>query len=131
MPTEPETREDPARLATIETGRRVLRTEAAALSLFADALVLFDRVKERPTEIQVIGRSLGSGVATVGGIVTSHHIVDRAATIRVHLAGRSWIATPTHRQVLLETEARCHMDPAEGEDWRRFGLRASDYQLSV
>ena len=38
MPTEPETREDPARQAAIETGRRVLRTESAALTLFADAL---------------------------------------------------------------------------------------------
>lgn len=33
-------------------------------ALFADALVLFDRVSARHDNIQVIGRSLGSGVAT-------------------------------------------------------------------
>ena len=38
MPTEPKIGEDPARRDAIETGRRVLRTEADALSLFAEEL---------------------------------------------------------------------------------------------
>ncbi|MCF6253315.1 MAG: alpha/beta hydrolase, partial [Thiomicrorhabdus sp.] len=33
-------------------------------NLYADALAIFDRIKQRHTRISVVGRSLGSGVAT-------------------------------------------------------------------
>ena len=53
-------------------------TEAA---LFADALSIFDTLSERHTEIAVIGRSLGSGVATY---LASRREVDRLILATPH-----------------------------------------------
>ena len=49
--------------------------------LFADALSIFDALRERHTEIAVIGRSLGSGVATY---LASRRDVDRLVLVTPH-----------------------------------------------
>ena len=50
-------------------------------ALFADALRIFDELRERHTKISVIGRSLGSGIAVY---LASQRPVDRLVLVTAH-----------------------------------------------
>jgi pimeloyl-ACP methyl ester carboxylesterase len=52
--------------------------EPSELALFADALALFDRIKSQHTSVAVVGRSLGSGVASY---LVSQRPIERLAMV--------------------------------------------------